>query len=113
LVIVDDHDEFRAVARLVLDGSEIEVVAEAACAADAAAAIDRSEPDVVLVDVGLPDADGFDLVAQLAPHRTGIHWVLTSTREAGQRVRLDGSPACAFVPKHELSAERLRDAIAD
>jgi CheY-like chemotaxis protein len=112
LVIVDDHDEFRAVARLVMGGAGIEVVDEASCAADAEAAIDRSDPDVVLVDVGLPDGDGFDLVARLAPSRIGIRWVLTSTREDGQVTRLIDSPACAFVPKHELTAVRLRVATA-
>jgi two-component system response regulator EvgA len=112
LVIVDDNEEFRAVARLVLDGSGIEVAGEAACAADAEAAIVRSNPDVVLVDVGLPDANGFDLIAQLAPSRTGIRWVLTSTREDGHETRLAASSACAFVPKHELTAERLRNAVA-
>jgi DNA-binding NarL/FixJ family response regulator len=106
-MIVDDSEEFRAVARLVLDGSGIEVVGEAACAADAGTAIDRCGPDVVLVDVGLPDGNGFDLVARLAPRRPSVRWVVTSSSEDGQAARLDGSFACAFVPKHELTAERL------
>jgi CheY-like chemotaxis protein len=106
VVIVDDHPSFRASARTLLELEGFEVVGEAA---DGAAALDvarRLEPELVLLDVALPDTNGFDLAEELA----GGPWkvILTSSREQrdlGRRVRSSG--ALGFVPKDRLSGHAL------
>ena len=111
VVIVDDNQQFRAAARLVLSDPDIQIVDEATCAAEAESVIERAAPDVVLVDVGLTDGDGVELVARLASQWPLIRWILTSAlAELGDRVRLSASPARAFVPKWELTPQRLREA---
>ena len=75
VVIVDDEPLARARARRLLAGQPaVEVVAEAGNAAEAAAAIAGTAPDVVLLDVQLPDADGFQLLARL-PRRPAVVFV--------------------------------------
>ena len=108
LLIVDDHDGFREVARALLDGAQFEVVGEAA---DGVSAVERSRqlaPDVVLLDVQLPDQDGFEVstrLARLSPVPLVVH---TSSRPiADLRRRLSHSDAVGFLAKDELSVESL------
>src|SRR6187455_1215024 len=81
ILIVDDHPSFRAMARLVLETEGFVVVGSVADGEAAVAETLRLEPDVVLLDVGLPDIDGFEVAARLrdAGSRTAI--VLASSRE--------------------------------
>jgi DNA-binding NarL/FixJ family response regulator len=107
VLIVDDHAAFRAAARKLLEADGLAVAGEAG---DGAAALDqarRLRPDVVLLDIALPDASGFDLADALAS--AGLRVILVSSRQAsdlGRRVAQ--SPALGFVPKDELSAARVR-----
>jgi DNA-binding NarL/FixJ family response regulator len=104
VLIVDDHEPFRAVARELLERAGYVVTAEAGDATEALAAIAAEAPDVVLLDVQLPDQDGFAVAKALA----GLHGpavVLISSREAddyGSRVGSCG--ARGFIPKSKLSA---------
>jgi len=109
VLIVDDHPSFRASARALLQAEGFEVVGEAADGAEALRAAEELRPDVVLLDVQLPDIDGFEVAAELA-RRNGRApaVVLTSSRDGsdfGPLVTQSG--ARGFVPKADLSAAAL------
>jgi len=108
VLIVDDHASFRASARMLLESEGFEVVGEAEDGASAIAAAADLRPELVLVDVHLPDLDGFDVAARLAENSEPPQVVLTSSRDAsdfGPLVARSG--ALGFVPKSELSGETL------
>ena len=113
VLIVDDHPEFRAVTRELLEEAGYVVSGEAAGAREAIAAVRVQAPDVVLLDVVLPDGNGFDVAAQLSRDPSGPVVVLVSSREAedyGRRV--SGCGARGFVSKSRLSAETIASALA-
>ena len=108
VLIVDDHADFRELARAVLEAEGFDVVGEASDGAGGLRAAHELVPDLVLLDVNLPDTDGFAVAEQLtgAPHPFAV--VITSTRDAADvadRVRACG--ARGFVPKGELSGAAL------
>jgi DNA-binding NarL/FixJ family response regulator len=108
VLIVDDHAPFRARARELLDAEGFRVVGEAADGTEAAAACDRLHPDVVLLDVRLPGADGFAVAEWLAARVDPPAVVLISSRgEEAYRQRLRASPARGFIAKAELSGACL------
>ncbi len=110
ILIVDDHPSFRATARLLLESEGHVVVGEAPDGAAALSAAGALAPDVVLLDVGLPDLDGFAVAARLA---SGVPVVLTSSRDArdfGPRVAASG--ARGFVAKADLSGAALEAVLA-
>jgi len=108
VLIVDDHPSFRAMARALLESEGFDVVGEAE---DGAAAVDAARslrPDLVLLDVQLPDTDGFSVAGRLTANGASPRVVLTSSRDVSDFGRLvDESGACGFVPKAELSADAL------
>lgn len=108
ILIVDDDQRFRGLARRLLEADGFDVVGEADDGAAALAAARELEPDVVLLDIHLPDIDGFEVAARLAAEESGPAVVFTSTRDEsdfGPRVYRSG--ARGFVPKDELSADRI------
>src|SRR3954454_17090314 len=111
-LIVDDHASFRRVARRLMDAAGFEA-AEAATGAAALAASGAARYDLVLLDVQLPDLDGFDVARRLAAAECPPPVVLTSLRPArdyGRRVSL--CPVLGFVPKPDLSVSVLRSMLA-
>jgi DNA-binding NarL/FixJ family response regulator len=105
VLIVDDHASFRDAARLLLEGAGFEVVGESEDAAGAVAATTRLRPAIVLLDIGLPDGDGFEVAERLARSDDPPVVILISSREvAWYRRRLADSPARGFIAKGELSA---------
>jgi DNA-binding NarL/FixJ family response regulator len=105
VVIVDDHAAFRRSARGLLELGGFEVVGEAADGASGLALVRELEPEVVLLDVVLPDMSGFDVAAQVE----GPKVVLVSSRErTDYGSRLDRSRAIGFISKDELSVQALR-----
>ena len=108
VVIVDDHPSFRASARTLLELDGFEVVGEAADGASALEVAHELEPELVLLDVALPDTNGFEVAEALAGGPSKV--ILTSSREQrdlGRRVRSSG--ALGFVPKDRLSGAALAD----
>jgi DNA-binding NarL/FixJ family response regulator len=108
VLIVDDHPSFRATARALLAAEGFEIVGEAEDGASALAAAARLRPDVVLLDVQLPDLDGFQVAARLTSNGTGPAVVLTSSRDGSDFGPLvERSGARGFVPKAELSGAAI------
>jgi DNA-binding NarL/FixJ family response regulator len=106
VVIVDDHAAFRASARKLLELEGYEIVGEAEDVASALAAVERLGPDVVVLDVVLPDGSGFDVAEKLTG--SGATVVLVSSHDrADVAARLRRSSAAGFIQKDELSAETL------
>jgi DNA-binding NarL/FixJ family response regulator len=107
VVIVDDHARFRAHASELLQLDRFRVVGGAETGRAGIELSRRLTPDVVLLDIGLPDANGFDLVS--AMHATGAAVVLTSSRASGDYGRrVADSGAEGFISKAELSGEGIR-----
>jgi DNA-binding NarL/FixJ family response regulator len=109
LLIVDDHADFRAGARALLEVDGFEVLGEAADGASALEAARRLRPQVVLLDVQLPGMDGFDIAERLAAADEPPMVVLTSSRAPEafhSRLRAAGSVR-GFIAKAELSGECL------
>jgi DNA-binding NarL/FixJ family response regulator len=110
ILIVDDHPSFRATVKTLLLADGFDVVGEAADGRSALEAVRRLEPDLVLLDVQLPDMDGFTVANELC-HGNGHcpKIVLTSSHDEsdfGPIVTRCG--AAAFVPKGELTGAALR-----
>ncbi len=109
VLIVDDHASFRETARVVLEAEGFEVVGEAENGVAALRIAADLHPDVVLLDVNLPDFDGFEVASRLmSANGDGPAVVLTSSRDAadfGPLVAQSG--ARGFVPKAELSGRAL------
>lgn len=113
VLIVDDHPTFRATAKLLLESEGYDVVGEADTGIAAIRAARELRPELVLLDVQLPDIDGFDVAARLTGDEYAPAVVLTSTREGadfGPLVRRSG--ARGFVPKSDLSGAALAALVA-
>lgn len=113
MLVVDDHAEFRRAASALLSTEGFDVVGEAGDAAAALAAVAETQPDVVLLDIQLPDVDGLTLAKQLICGSRKPAVILVSSRDAsayGRRVRDSG--ARGFVAKSELSGAAVRALLA-
>jgi DNA-binding NarL/FixJ family response regulator len=109
VLIVDDHDRFRASARKLLEAEGFEVVGEAGDGDSALAQSAALRPDLILLDVQLPDIDGFEVATRVTCGASAPAVILTSSREAcdfGSLVASSG--ARGFVPKGELCGATLR-----
>ena len=108
VLIVDDHAEFRSRARRLLEAAGYEVVGEAKDAAGAIAEARRLSPDVLLLDVQLPDRDGLSVAAEIGDGPGAPRIVLISSREAADYgSRLAELHAVGFIHKPELSSASL------
>ena len=106
VLVVDDHATFRASARRLLELDGFRVVAEAPNAQAALRLVRELEPELMLLDVGLPDKSGFEVAKELTGGRTRV--VLISSRaqaDLGRRVRESG--ALGFISKEHLSGEAI------
>jgi CheY-like chemotaxis protein len=108
-LIVDDDARFRTLARALLEAAGYAVAAEAADGTGALTAARSEAPDAALVDVQLPDTDGFALARALAESNDGLRIILTSNDPTlVPAAALADSRAVAFVPKDKLAVTDLR-----
>jgi DNA-binding NarL/FixJ family response regulator len=108
ILVVDDSPQFRDVAAALLAERGIELLAEAADADQALHAAARACPDGILLDINLPDSDGFTVAAALAAQCPAARIVLTSADVAYVPAQLLADcAAIAFVPKEELAGTDL------
>jgi DNA-binding NarL/FixJ family response regulator len=110
VLIVDDHAGFRRQARRALEAEGYEVVGEATSGAAGIEAASKLGPDIVLLDVHLPDASGFDIVSRmLAPSV-----VLISTHDRQDYAELiSRSGARGFLSKDQLCGASLEALVAE
>jgi DNA-binding NarL/FixJ family response regulator len=109
VLIVDDHAGFRAWTRVMLERDGYAVIGEAHDGESAIASARDHRPDLVVLDVMLPDVSGLVVADRLAELPGAPSVVLVSSRDrADFGDRIARSAAIGFVPKPELSAARLR-----
>jgi DNA-binding NarL/FixJ family response regulator len=109
-LIVDDHRMFRTSARLLLEAEGFDVVGEAEDGSSAVSEAARLRPDVVVLDVQLPDMTGFEIAKTLLERRLVGRVVLVSSRRASDYGdQVDHSGAVGFIAKDQLSGEALHE----
>lgn len=112
VLIVDDHSGFRTLARRLLESGGFRVVGEAAGAVEARSAVPTLHPQVVLLDVNLPDGDGLLLAEELtdAAHAPAV--VLISSHERSDfGDRLERTGARGFISKADLTPAAIADLV--
>ena len=108
VLIVDDHEDFRRSVRRLLEVDGFVVIGEAADGAEAVDLARALQPGVVLLDIQLPDLDGFAVAERLASLADPPMVVLISSRDANAyRTRIAASSARAFISKQDLSGAQL------
>jgi len=113
VLIVDDNGEFRAAARWLLERAGFAVVAEAGSGAGAVAEAKAHGPDVAIVDVQLPDFDGFEVAERLSGLEVPPRVILVSSLDGADFGALvSGSSALGFIPKAELSGSLINGLLA-
>jgi CheY-like chemotaxis protein len=110
VLIVDDYEPFRDSARGLLESGAFDVVGDAEDGREALRLAGELRPDVVLLDVHMPDLDGFEVARRLAELDSPPVVVLTSSRDDYASL-VPGSAAHAFLRKDALSAETLQAAL--
>ncbi|HEY1367715.1 MAG TPA: response regulator transcription factor [Gaiellaceae bacterium] len=108
VLVVDDHPSFRRCARALLTAEGFEVVGEAPDGVSGLALAAELEPELVLLDVQLPDLDGFEVASRLLARDPTVAIVLVSSRDRGEYGPLiEQSGARGFVSKGDLSGAAL------
>jgi DNA-binding NarL/FixJ family response regulator len=111
VAIVDDHGLFRAGVRAELEG-HVELVGEAASVDEAVALVTQARPDVVLLDVHMPDGGGVAVIRGAADHAPGTLFLALSASDAAEDVIATiRAGARGYVTKN-IATDELLDAIA-
>jgi DNA-binding NarL/FixJ family response regulator len=114
VLIVDDHPSFRATARVLLESEGFAVVGEARDGSEALELAEALHPDLVLLDVQLPDTSGFDVATELRlQNGSAPVIVLVSSRDASDFGGLiAGCGARGFIAKGDLSGAAVQALLA-
>jgi DNA-binding NarL/FixJ family response regulator len=113
ILIVDDHPSFREAARLALETDGFIVIGAVADGESAVSETLRRQPDIVLLEIGLPDMTGFEAASRLRDASSSATVVFASSRERSYFGHLiDDCGANGFVQKERLSGETIRTEIA-
>src|SRR3972149_5557950 len=109
LLLVDDHAVVRSGLRLLLEGGrDVEIVGEAGTAAEALEAARQSQPDVILMDIGLPDKSGIEATRKIKTHFPKIAVVaLTIHEDEEYFFKMLEAGASGYVPKRAAPEELL------
>jgi two-component system response regulator NreC len=109
LLLVDDHAVVRSGLKVLLESeSDVEIVGEAGSAAEAIAAVTRLDPDVILMDIGLPDRSGIDAAREVKKHSEKVAVVaLTIHEDKEYFFRMLEAGANGYVPKRAAPDELL------
>ena len=114
VMLVDDHASFRATARWLLESEGYAVVAEAASGESALDLAVDADPELVLLDIGLPGIDGFQVCSAIRARVPRARIVLISSRDLSdvgpERVLACG--AAGFVHKADLSHAALASIVS-
>lgn len=108
VLVVDDHAGFRTMARRLLEADGWNVVGEAWDGASAVATAVALQPDVVLIDIGLPDVDGFIVADRVAMIGSPQIVLISSRDREAYADRIASSVAVGFIAKVDLDGDRLR-----
>ncbi|MFL5969366.1 MAG: LytR/AlgR family response regulator transcription factor [Gaiellaceae bacterium] len=111
IVIVDDYAPFRETARSLLESEGFDVLGEADTGLAAVELARELQPDIVLLDVHLPDIDGFEVARRMRELEPAPDVILTSSRDDYAPL-VEASAARAFVRKDALSGEALASALS-
>lgn len=111
VLLVDDDERFRTLARRTLEADGVVVVAEVEAGMAVMDAAAAWQPDVVLLDIGLPDVDGLEVARQLGGQAGGPVVILISTRDVEYGRRVATGLAAGYVPKDELSLAAILEVI--
>src|SRR3954447_16343894 len=110
VLVVDDHPSFRSLASRLLTVGDFDVIGTTSNGTDALREVARLRPDVVLLDVLLPDIDGIEVAKRLARLAAPPIVVLVSSRTRSELgARLADVPVRGFLSKDELTLRRLAD----
>lgn len=114
VLIVDDHATFRNRLRVMLEAEGVNVVAEAADGASAFQAVDTVDADVILLDVHLPDIDGFEIARRLCERAVPAAVILISSRDVTDFAgSLASSPAHGFISKADLTPQAISELLLE
>ena len=109
ILIVDDHAGFRRSARMLLSAEGFDVVGDAGDGASGLTAARQLRPQVVLLDIQLPDIDGFAVAGIMAAADPDVAIILISSRDvASYGSQLEGAPVRGFIPKGRLDGATIR-----
>jgi DNA-binding NarL/FixJ family response regulator len=112
VLIVDDHEGFRRMARDLLVRAGYQIIGEADDGASAISAARALRPEIILLDIQLPDIDGFEVARALRAESMQDHVILISTRDAADYGRRIGASGVrGFIAKAELSGKTIRSVL--
>lgn len=114
VMIIDDHRGFVSAARKMLAAEGFDIVGEAFDGESGVAMAEQKRPDVVLLDIQLPDIDGFEVARRLEALDPRPAVVLTSSRDAvDYGPRVTAAAAHGFIGKADLTGARLTEVVGD
>jgi DNA-binding NarL/FixJ family response regulator len=112
ILIVDDHAGFRRSARSLLSAEGFDVVGDVENGISGISAVRRLRPQIVLLDIQLPDIDGFAVADAMAAADPRLSIIFVSSRDvASYGPQLARAPVSGFIPKSRLDGAAIRSLV--